>query len=181
MERGPTHFKKFCCLAYVVSSGRQGHLDCPFLCLTPGLLKMDLSEFLMNWCKSFSGRLPRLDISLDVQGPLPVKSDPALLSMILENLLLNSFETGGDATRVRISAYRHSDREKVILEIRDNGPGIPEELLPEGLFAPFTTTKESCSGVGLWQVKRLVTALGGKIRAENQEVGGAVFVVELPT
>ncbi len=149
--------------------------------IMPKFQEMDLSEFLMNWCKSFSSRLPRLDIRLDVQGPIPVKSDPALLSMILENLLLNSFEAGGDATRVRISAYRHSDREKVILEIRDNGPGIPEELLPEGLFAPFTTTKESGSGVGLWQVKRLVTALGGKIRAENMDAGGAVFVVELPT
>ena len=142
---------------------------------------MDLSEFLKDWCESFSKRLPRLDIRFDVQGPIPVKSDPAILSTILENLLLNSFEAGGDATRVRISAYRHSNGEKAILEIRDNGPGIPEALLPERLFDPFTTTKASGSGVGLWQVKRLVTALGGRIHAKNNEEGGAGFVLELPT
>ncbi len=149
--------------------------------IMPKFQEMDLSEFLKNWCKSFSNRLSRLDIRLDVQGPIPVKSDPALLSIILENLLLNSFEAGGDATRVSISAHRNKNGEKAILEIKDNGPGIPEELLPEGLYTPFTTTKESGSGVGLWQVKRLVTALKGKIRADNNKDGGAVFVVELPT
>jgi signal transduction histidine kinase len=67
-----------------------------------------------------------------------------------------------------------------IIEIIDNGPGIPKELLPDALFEPFKTSKPKGSGIGLWQVRRLVTSLRGSISAENIAEGGARFVVRLP-
>ena len=69
----------------------------------------------------------------------------------------------------------------VELAVVDDGPGIPAELLPDRLFGPFKTTKTNGSGIGLWQVKKLVESLGGTIQAENVEGGGARFVIRLPS
>ena len=54
------------------------------------------------------------------------------------------------------------------------------DLLPDALFEPFKTTKPKGTGIGLWQVRRLVTSLKGTITAGNVAGGGARFVVRLP-
>ena len=81
---------------------------------------------------------------------------------------------------VGISASRDDDQGQAVIEVKDNGPGIPENLLPDALFEPFKTTKTGGTGIGLWQVRRLLTSLGGTISAENAKEGGALFVVRLP-
>ena len=93
--------------------------------------------------------------------------------------MLNALESGGPGTlvQVRVSNADHQDDRT---GNNDNGPGIPAELLPDRLFEPFKTTKPNGSGIGLWQVKKLVESLGGDIEAENVESGGARFVVCLP-
>jgi len=71
----------------------------------------------------------------------------------------------------------------VVVEIRvaDNGPGIAPELLDQ-VFEPFVTTKEpgKGTGLGLAVAARLIDAMGGTIRVENGEQGGAVFTIVLP-
>ena len=70
----------------------------------------------------------------------------------------------------------------VRLEVEDNGPGIPEEILPH-LFEPFFTTKEvgEGTGLGLWLSWSIVVERHhGRIWAEDGEAGGARFIVELP-
>ena len=103
-----------------------------------------------------------------------------LLTTILENLLLNAFEAGGEGTAVRIRTARDDIGRKAVVEIIDNGPGIAQELLPDALFEPFKTSKDGGSGIGLWQVKRVIDCLGGSVSAENSPEGGARFVVKLP-
>ena len=90
--------------------------------------------------------------------------------------MLNALEAGETGTLVHVTVS-NADHKTVQLEITDSGPGIPEELLPDRLFAPFKTTKPNGSGIGLWQVKRLVESLGGTIEAGNIDGGGAKFVV----
>ena len=68
----------------------------------------------------------------------------------------------------------------MVVEVADNGPGILAELLPEVLFEPFKTSREGGTGIGLWQVKRMVASLKGSIMAANVESGGARFVLRLP-
>ena len=69
----------------------------------------------------------------------------------------------------------------VRIEVGDNGPGIPGELLAE-IFEPFVTTKEPGRGTGLGLAVSagLVDAMGGTIEAENGEEGGARFRILLP-
>lgn len=68
-----------------------------------------------------------------------------------------------------------------VIGIRDNGGGIPGELLPEKLFQPHVTTKgDQGTGIGL-QISRWIIEnhMKGKISAQNVE-GGAEFMIELP-
>lgn len=69
----------------------------------------------------------------------------------------------------------------VEINVEDNGPGIPAELLSQ-VFEPFVTTKEpgKGTGLGLAVCARLIDQMGGVIRAENQKTGGATFTIVLP-
>ncbi|MBW1834921.1 MAG: ATP-binding protein [Deltaproteobacteria bacterium] len=121
-----------------------------------------------------------MKINIERKSEMQVSSDPELLFSILENLLLNAFETDGEGTVVQIRTGRHDNGTQAVVEIMDNGPGIAKELLPDGLFEPFKTTKDGGSGIGLWQVKRVAASLGGSVSAENRLEGGARFVIRLP-
>ena len=74
-----------------------------------------------------------------------------------------------------------SKQGKVVLAIRDTGPGIAAEHLPR-LFEPFFTTKPAGEGTGLGLAisYEIVHELGGDIRAGNHPQGGACFELELP-
>jgi len=63
--------------------------------------------------------------------------------------------------------------------VRDSGVGVPPELLAE-LFTPFVTTKRHGVGIGLAIVQRIVQAHDGRISADANPGGGAIFTVRLP-
>jgi signal transduction histidine kinase len=101
------------------------------------------------------------------------------MGIILENLVLNAMEAAGGRGRpvqvaIRVSAAENPGFQ---IECTDNGPGIPSALLPERLFEPFVSARPGGSGIGLWQVKRLVESLGGEISARNGQSGGARFLL----
>ncbi len=108
-----------------------------------------------------------------------VKTDPDLLLRIIENLFINSLEAG--AAKIDVEIKYLPDDGLSAIELVDNGSGLPPELFPDAIFEPFMTTKPKGSGIGLWQVKQLVSSLGGKITAKNEEIGGARFIITLPT
>jgi putative PEP-CTERM system histidine kinase len=148
--------------------------------ITPERQDLELGPFLQDCSRRLETKLPSMEITIEDTDGIQVSTDPELLAAILENLLLNAFEAGGDGTVVMIRIGRDDAVRQAVVEIMDNGPGIAQELLPDGLFEPFKTTKDSGSGIGLWQVKRVAAGLGGSIAAENRLEGGARFVVKLP-
>jgi signal transduction histidine kinase len=121
-----------------------------------------------------------IKIALDCRTGIQLNSDPKLLSRILENLLLNSLEAGGDKAAVNIKVSTDVNQGQAIIEVTDSGPGIPTELLPDALFEPYRTAKPKGSGIGLWQVSLLVKSLKGTVWAENTAEGGARFMLRLP-
>ena len=112
----------------------------------------------------------------------PVLADPIGLRQILNNLILNARDalTGipNPQTRIQTRSTAIKERQYVVLEFSDNGPGFPETLLEE-IFDPYVTTKDKGTGLGLAINRRLVKELGGEIRAENRIEGGAAIIIQL--
>ncbi|MDH5748889.1 MAG: HAMP domain-containing histidine kinase, partial [Rhodospirillales bacterium] len=82
-----------------------------------------------------------------------------------------------DGGTVSFRSFRDGDC--VVLEVNDNGPGIPIEYRNQ-LFDPFFTTKPTGTGLGLWIVYRLVESMRGVIEVESEVGVGACFQVTLP-
>jgi signal transduction histidine kinase len=122
-----------------------------------------------------------VEVRLDIAEPLPaVEGDRRALNQVFLNLLKNATEVlAGKGGEVEVSA-RARDGE-VVVEIRDDGPGIaPEELLR--VFEPFYTTKVAGrgTGLGLSISRRIVDEHGGEIEVSSETGHGATFRVTLP-
>ncbi len=148
--------------------------------IIPEWQDLDLGRFLQDCVSRIKKKLPSMTVTVEGPDVIQVKSDPALLASVLENLLLNAYEAGGEGTVVQIK-FAREDANQAVVEIIDNGPGIATELLPDALFEPFKTTKDGGSGIGLWQVKRVITSLNGAISVTNTPELGARFTIKLPS
>src|SRR5437016_11095079 len=116
-------------------------------------------------------------------APSPyVLGDENALQQVLLNLVQNAHQAMVQIAGARVLMVRvWPDDASVCLEVRDTGPGIPEEAMPR-IFDPFFTTKPpgEGSGLGLSVSYGIVTGLGGRLWAENHPDGGASFRLELP-
>ncbi|MFP2926986.1 sensor histidine kinase [Pyxidicoccus sp. 3LG] len=106
------------------------------------------------------------------------------LVQVLVNLLLNAadaLETAEPRRPARIVLRARATPEGVTLDVEDNGPGIPDAVLPR-LFEPFFTTKPpgKGTGLGLALCREYVARAGGTLTAENRAEGGARFTLRLP-
>jgi signal transduction histidine kinase len=117
-------------------------------------------------------------------------ADTHQLRQLFTNLLANAFEALGGEGQVEIHATLVPGEDEpvgttdplppqVVVEIRDNGPGIaPDDL--ERIFSPFFTTKPQGTGLGLAIVRKVVNAHDGRIDAVSAPGHGAAFKVTLP-
>ncbi|WP_457577545.1 ATP-binding protein [Desulfomarina sp.] len=140
---------------------------------------IDLQHFLQDCCRRLQSKIATMTVSIDVRENLQVKADPILFYSIIENILINAYQARENDLVVRMVAAREGSTKRIVITILDNGPGILEALLPDALFEPFKTTKKGGSGIGLWQVKKLVEKLDGTIIAGNRKNGGARFQLKL--
>lgn len=108
---------------------------------------------------------------------LDIFVDRDLLEPVLLNLLRNAWHAtlAMDHPRIELLA-RLNRRGNTVIEVCDNGPGVPEELASK-IFVPFFTTKEGGSGVGLALARQVMTAHGGFIRVMPNAGGGAKFAL----
>jgi signal transduction histidine kinase len=122
-----------------------------------------------------------------VQHPdeeLHLEADPTRMSQVLSNLLNNAAKYTPQAGRIELVARR--DGGDVVIEVRDNGIGIPTDMLPKvfDLFAQVRTTLDRSQGglgIGLSLVKKLVEMHRGTVDVKSEGLGrGSVFTVRLP-
>jgi len=116
----------------------------------------------------------RKDIPLDFP---PVEGDPAQIRQVLLNLAMNSIQASTGGGEIEISA--HLDDGNAVIQVKDQGRGIPAEVLDK-IFDPFFTTRENSLGLGLAMALHIVTEHGGKIVVEPYSDKGACVSVTLP-
>ena len=125
------------------------------------------------------------EVSVECTPGLPaVKLGQRHMVQVMVNLLLNAadaVEAVLPARRVRIAVSARPVEHGVRIQVDDNGPGIPEDILRQ-LFQPFFTTKPPGKGTGLGLAlsRDYVVRVGGTLHAENHSEGGARFVLFLP-
>ena len=124
----------------------------------------------------------RVEIDLDPTLPF-VHGDPGHLQQVLMNLIGNArhaLEQQAQGGTIRLRTKRIGEQ-RVLLEVKDNGPGIPQGILAR-IFDPFFTTKPAGvgTGLGLAIVLTAIREHGGQVHVLSPPEGGAVFQIELP-
>lgn len=146
---------------------------------------LDFNKVVQEAAQLVSYSLVREGVRVELElSPIPpVWGKRGDLEEIVVQLVRNAGEAiaesgKGDCIVVRTRA----SNQWVVLEIEDNGPGVPFELR-DRIFDPFVTTKASKGGTGLGLaiVQNIVTAHNGRIWLEDSSSGGAKFVLELPS
>jgi len=122
-----------------------------------------------------------IERSFDSQGAL--RGDPEQLRRIAINLVGNAIDALSDACtpepRIEVALGENLAGTEVWVRVRDNGPGINEEMAAR-IFDPFFTQKQSGTGLGLPITRKLVEAHGGDIELETEVGRGTEFVVTFP-
>ena len=113
--------------------------------------------------------------------PLPVHIDAMMLKRCVDNLVQNAAQAlaSGNRTDPTIVVSSQREGEFALLDVRDNGPGLPPARR-ERVFDPYFTTKPEGTGLGLAIVKKIVLEHGGAITYEDAAGGGALFRVRIP-
>jgi len=135
--------------------------------------------------RAYDQQLSNISVLDALAAGLPqVFADGYQVQQVLLNLIINAeqamLSSHGRGILV-VRSWHDADRESIILEINDDGPGIPEDVQPK-IFDPFFTTKEvgKGTGLGLTVAYAIVKEHGGRIRLESRPQGGASFFVEMP-
>jgi signal transduction histidine kinase len=156
-----------------------------FLKRTPFEMRdVDLNDIMKEVFGFLAVQAAARNVALYLQpaaGELRVKGDPVQLQQVILNLVVNSMEALSAIPygRTVIGRTELNGGSSAILSISDSGPGIPPEKLAD-VFDPFFTTKKQGMGMGLSIARTIVQAHKGRIWAENQAEGGAVFRLSMP-
>ncbi|BAH75798.1 two-component system sensor histidine kinase NtrB [Solidesulfovibrio magneticus] len=135
-----------------------------------------VEEALSRAARSAEGLHKRLESHISLED-VEIVADEALLSLALDEVLLNAVEfSGHERVRVSINLARRDDVSQ--LTVADDGPGVRPELR-SFVFDPFFTTKARGAGIGLTLARKAVLEHNGEIDLRQGDGGGAVVAVRL--
>jgi len=131
-----------------------------------------------------------LSICLDVPDGLSAEFDPYLVEQALVNLLTNAVDAVSERRKADaregkelacniITLSAHQDCGTLVIEVKDGGLGIPDDVKAR-IFDPFMTTKTTGTGLGLAITHSIIRAHGGDILVESVQGVGSIFKIVLP-
>lgn len=130
--------------------------------------------------ESAQARARNIEVALSADTHCVADSDPVLLEEIMDNLLLNAFK---HAACSRVEILVQCSEQVIELVVADNGVGIAAED-QQRIFGKFDVARSSPrgsgSGLGLWIVRKLASALGGGIELQSAPDAGSRFTVTIP-
>jgi two-component system, NtrC family, sensor kinase len=132
-------------------------------------MRASVKDFNCTLERHFAENLPKLNIV------------PQEISRVLLNLINNAFYAIKDKPGAILTLTTLARANSVIIKIKDNGTGIPEDV-KQKIFEPFFTTKPAGSGTGLGLSLSfdIIKAYGGKIEVQSEEGKGTEFIISLP-
>lgn len=138
-----------------------------------------LKDALLYARAAVSGKSAFLEEHIDEAS---AAADSNLLRQVFLNLILNAVQSVEDGGRIRASCTTSEEESPpmVLIKVSDSGQGVPPEAM-ERIFDPFFTTRSGGMGLGLAIVQRIVSAHGGWVSVGRSEMGGAEFIVGIPT
>ena len=141
---------------------------------------LDLNETIKRVSEVLQLQISKKDINLilELQEFPMLMADDRKIEQVIMNLALNAIQAVENGGSVTIRTWQEENR--VCLEVKDNGPGIPEELVNR-IFDPFFTTKPvgKGTGLGLAICIGIIEELGGQIELDDS-TEGAAFIVSIP-
>ncbi|NKB37591.1 MAG: PEP-CTERM system histidine kinase PrsK [Gammaproteobacteria bacterium] len=157
--------------------------------LLANLRKEEILGTQVNQQISVNELLRRVVTIRSVELPVPIiekmESDLLLtlnkdeLESVLEHLVQNAQEATSDDGNVTLSSSLVDN--EIRIYVRDNGSGMDDEFIRKRLFRPFDTTKGNAGmGIGVYESRAIVQAMGGRIRVESKVGKGTVFTICLP-
>lgn len=110
-----------------------------------------------------------------------VVMDPGQFSRAVAHVARNAAEAAapGGELHVVVKSKREEDREWWVVELRDDGPGVPPDL-GERVFEPCFTTREHRMGLGLTAARRLMESMGGRVTLDSEPGRGTVVTLLVP-
>ncbi|WP_413585371.1 ATP-binding protein [Bdellovibrio sp. HCB274] len=131
----------------------------------------------------FLAKVKRIQIVSELEPLFPIRMDPDLMRQVLSNLVENAIKYSPDDTKILVTSEEKAD--KVVIQVSDQGPGIPEDEL-NNIFMKFFRSKNvkstqiKGSGLGLYLAKYFTELHKGRIFVESKDGKGSTFTVELP-
>ncbi len=142
---------------------------------------VNLREWLAPILSDFALRAQRQEKTLQTVWDAPedhtLSIDPKGMREVMENLLENALEAtkAGDRVTVQVEATESA----TVIHVEDTGPGIPPDL-KDRIFEPHVSTKPGGLGLGLYLVKRMVEAHGGRVEVDSRPGQGTRFTLYIP-
>ena len=138
-----------------------------------------LDAVLRDVVTRLQARYKDLDVTMDLQTTQPIQGDGVRIAQVFDNLFTNAVKYAPGSA---ISVLLQQVHEKMVVQFKDYGPGIPQESLPL-IFERFyraRSEKATGTGLGLFICKQIIDAHRGKIWAESTLGQGTTFFIELP-
>ncbi len=146
---------------------------------SPKTEKLELASVLRKTVSLYDNGEGKM-ISNIPEGEFPVLGDEQLLSRIITNLIINGFQAVPKYRDPKVGVRLVTkDGNRVLIEVKDNGDGIPDSIQRK-VFMPNFSTKTNGSGIGLAIAKRGIEHAGGRIWFETKKGVGTSFFISLP-
>ena len=142
--------------------------------------EIDLSLFLQDTIDEFSQRFPDREWICDIQNGIEFIGDPLLIGILINNLVENAYKYSPTGSRIEVRL--HATEDQVVLQVLDEGPGIPDNE-KKNIFQQFyrigneQTRSAKGTGLGLHLCKKIAADHNGKINVKDNHPKGSNFII----
>ena len=140
--------------------------------------QLDLCEVLDDVVNTMSAGSPRPSMDCQASG-LHVLGDRERLAAVIGHVIRNAQDATPDEGMVIVRLFKQNDQ--AVIEVQDNGEGMDETFMRDGLFKPFITTKgKSGTGIGAYETRDFIRGLGGEVEVISRVAEGTTFRMSIP-